>query len=179
MERWERERILGEWGVRDGTARSQAERRALEEDLEGSPLKGKPLRRRLRNFSPDAAAYITSLVGPLPYMQRLREIEDLTQIHERRLAEAWRALAFECRGDERSFDRRWRAVAAGWSFYEVNDLIERHNRNFPIEARLPMDPKTGDFVLVGGKPYRRRLLDAEWVLERFPPELAGALDRAA
>jgi hypothetical protein len=174
MERWERERILGEWGVRDGTVRSQAEGRTLEEELEGSPLKGKALRRRLRNFRPDAAAYITSLVGPLPYMQRLREIHELTAIHERQLAETWTALADECRGDAPEFERRWQATAERWSFYEVNDLIEKHNRNFPIESRLPMDPRTGDFVLVAGKPYRRRLLDTDWVLERFPPELRRA-----
>jgi hypothetical protein len=179
VERWERERILGEWGVRDGTVRSQAERRALEEDLEGSPLRGKPLRRRLRNFSADAAAYITSLVGPLPYMQRLREIHELMDIHERKLAAAWEALAVECGSDRAAFERRWRRGAERWSFYEVNDLIEKHNRNFPIEARLPMDPSTGDFVLVAGKPYRRRLLDAEWILERFPPSLEAALERAA
>jgi hypothetical protein len=40
-----------------------------------------------------------------------------------------------------------------------------------MEARLPMDPRTGDFVKVDGKPYRRRPLDAAWVLERFPPVL--------
>jgi hypothetical protein len=33
-----------------------------------------------------------------------------------------------------------------------------------------MDPRTRDFVLVGGAPYRRRPLDAEWILDRFPPE---------
>lgn len=177
MERWERERILGEWGVRDGTVRSRAEGRTLEEDLEGSPLKGKPLPRRLRNFTHDAASYITSLVGPLPYMQRLREIHDLTAIHERRLAETWAALAAECDGDERAFARRWREHAQRQSFFEVNDLIDRHNRNFPIETRLPMDPKTGDFALIAGESYRRRVLDAGWVLERFPPELG--LVRAA
>jgi hypothetical protein len=37
-----------------------------------------------------------------------------------------------------------------------------------------MDPKTGDFVLLDGRPYRRRPLDAAWVLERFPPVLARA-----
>lgn len=174
MERWERERVLGEWGVRDGTVRSQAERRALEEDLEGSPLKGKRLRRRWRNFRPDAASYVTSLGGPLPYMVRLREIHDLTDWHERRLEQAWLDLAAECGRDGNAFDRRWRATAESWNFFEMNDLIERHNRYFPIEARLPMDPKTGDFVLVDGKPYRRRPLDAEWVLERFPPSLERA-----
>jgi hypothetical protein len=171
MERWERERILGEWGVRDGTVRSQAERKALEEDLEGSPLKGKRLRRRWRNFRPDAASYVTSLGGPLPYMVRLREIHDLTASHERRLQEAWFELAAECRGDAAAFASRWSAAAEAWNFFEVNDLIDRHNRYFPIETRLPMDPKTGDFVLIDGRPYWRRPLDAGWVLGRFPPLL--------
>ena len=51
----------------------------------------------------------------------------------------------------------------------MNDLIARHNRWYPVEARLPMDPRRGDFALVNGRDYRRRrTLDAEWVLERFP-----------
>jgi hypothetical protein len=174
MDRWERERILGEWGVREGTARSQAERDQLAEELDGSPLKGRPLRRRLRNFRPDAASYITSLGGPLPYMVRLREIHDLTATHERKLGEEWARIAAECRADEASFARRWRVAAESWNFVEVNDLIERHNRWFPLESRLPMDPRTGDFVKIDGKPYRRRLLDAEWALERFPPLLRRA-----
>ncbi len=56
----------------------------------------------------------------------------------------------------------------------MNDLIERHNRYFPAESRLPMDPRTGDFVLLDGRPYRRRPLDTGWVLELFPPVLARA-----
>ena len=59
-------------------------------------------------------------------------------------------------------------MAERWSFSEVNDLIDRHNRWYPMEARLPMDPRTGDFVLVNGESYRKRPLDARWVLERFP-----------
>jgi hypothetical protein len=174
MEPWQRERILGEWGVREGTVRSQAERERLVEELEGSPLKGRPLRRRLRNFRPDAASYITSLGGPLPYMTRLREIHELTASHERRLGEEWVRAAAECRGDDRLFEHCWRRVAERWNFVEVNDLIDRHNRWFPLESRLPMDPRTGDFVLLDGRPYRRRPLDTGWVLERFPPVLARA-----
>ena len=174
MEHWERERILGEWGVREGTAGSQRESRRLEEEIDGSPLKGRPIRRRLRNFRPDAASYIASLGGPRAYMTRLREIHDLTVGHERRLAEERERIADECGSDEALFARRWRSLADGWNFYEVNDLIERHNRWYPMESGLPMDPRTGDFVKVDGKPYRRRPLDAAWVLERFPPVLARA-----
>ena len=151
------EQILGEWGVRDATPDELRVRDALTEELDGHPLRGKPLRRRYRNFTPDAAGYVASLGGPLPYMQRLRQIEELTRQHEERLAEAYAA-----HGDD------WREVAARWDFGDVNDLIDRHNRWFPAEARLPMDPRSRDFVKVGGQDYRRRPLDARWILDRFP-----------
>ena len=75
------------------------------------------------------------------------------------LGEAWRELAAETR-DADEFARRWRETARTWSFAQVNELIERHNRNFPAEARLPMDPRTRDFVKINGKPYQREPLDA-------------------
>ena len=171
MERWERERILGEWGIRDGTARSQAEARALEQGAGENPLRGRPLPGRLRGFGVDAASYVASLGGPLPWMERLKAIHDETAGHEHRLRIRWQELATACRGDAALFARRWRVVASRWNFVGVNELIDRHNRNFPAEARLPMDPRTGDFALVGGESYRKRRLDGEWVLEHFPPEL--------
>jgi hypothetical protein len=174
MDRRERERILGEWGVRDDTVRGRVIRSALEEDVTTSPLAGKPLRARHRNWRPEADSYIAALGGPLPYMQRLRAIHDETQEHEARLADAYRALRRSAAGDD--FARRWRAVAARWHFEAVNELIARHNRWYPIEARLPMDPRTGDFALVGGEPYWKHPLDAAWILQRFPaePERAAA-----
>jgi hypothetical protein len=174
MDRKERERILGEWGVRGASPRERNEAGQLEQDLEGSPLRGKRLPGRLRNFRPGVDRYVASLGGPLAYMQRLRQIELETEDHERRLAEAWRELADSCTGDAAAFERRWRRTAEHWSFTAVNELIERHNRWYPAEARLPMDPRSGDFVLVGGRPYRRRPLDASWVLERFSPTLERA-----
>jgi len=177
VHRKDREAILGEWGARETSARERAEQTLLDRDLEGSPLRGKPIRGRLRNFRPAVDRYVASLGGPLPYMRRLREIELETEAHERRLAEAWRELAGSCGGDAAEFTRRWRRVAERWSFAAVNDLIDRHNRWYPAEARLPMDPRSRDFVLVGGKPYRRQPLDADWILERYPPALE--LARAA
>ncbi|HEV2591323.1 MAG TPA: hypothetical protein VGU02_05455 [Gaiellaceae bacterium] len=151
------EELLGEWGVRDVTPQSQRERRLVEADRGINPLVGNALPRRIRAFRADAANYLASMGGPLPYMQRLRQIEAMEEAHERRLAEAYAAN----RGD-------WRAVAERWDFEDVNELIDKHNRWFPMEARLPMDPKTRDFVKVGGKSYRRDPLDAAWILERFP-----------
>ena len=176
MRRWERERILGEWGVREGTVRSQAEGRALSDDPSANGLRGRPLRRRLRNFRSEPDRYLTSLGGPLPYMRRLRAIAEEEAGHERELEAAWRALAAECAGRPEEFERQWRERAAKWDFWWVNRLIDRHNRYFPMESNLPMDPRTGDFVLVGGQPYRKRPLDARWILDRFPP---AAPERAA
>lgn len=178
LRRTDAERVLGEWGVRDVTPDEALVRDSLADSLEDSPLKGRPLRRRWRNFSVDAAGYVASLGGPLPYMQRLREIEDLEAIHVFRLESAWRDLASSCRGDAHAFARRWRATAREWRFDELNDLIARHNHFYPAESRLPMDPRTGDFVALDGESYRRPPRDAAWVLDRFPAELDAALAAA-
>ena len=174
MDPRERTAILGEGGIRSENTREARARRVLELDLENSPLRGKPLPRRLRNFAPSVDRVVASLGGPLPYMQRLREIEVLTASHEGALAVRWRETAAETHGDPEDFAQRWRRIAERWSFDAVNDLIDRHNRFYPAESRLPMDPRTRDFVLVNGERYERRPLDAAWVLRRFPADLAAA-----
>ena len=62
-----------------------------------------------------------------------------------------------------------------FDFTDVNDLIERHNRWYPIESQLPMDPCSGEFALVNGRDYRLGPLDESWIIERFPPELEAVL----
>ena len=169
MEVWERKNVLGQWGVREENARERRERKILERELEGAPYRGRPVRPQRNFFQPSPESYVASLGGPLPYMVRLREIEAETRAHEQALAEVWRELAIACGDDRASFARRWRRIAARWNFTAVNELIERHNRFYPAEARLPMDPRTRDFALVNGRPYRKERLGLDWVLERFPP----------
>ncbi len=159
MKRTRAEEILGEWGVRDVTPPSRRERELVERDRDVNPLTGRPLRRRLRNFRAEPDTYLASLGGPLPYMKRLRRIEDEIAAHLDQLAEAYAA---------RTDAAAWRRTAETWDFGEVNELIEKHNRWYPIEARLAMDPKSRDFVKIGGRTYRREPLDAAWVLARFP-----------
>jgi len=171
MDRKERERILGEHGPRDPTLGERGLADRLEQDLEGSPVKGKPLDRRLRNFSLAADRYALSLAGPPAHSRRLREIEEEIAAHEESLRVEWENLARRHRGDVGGFARAWRERAGRWRFDAVNELIARHNLFYPVEARLPMDPRTRDYVLVGGKPYRIRPLDRDWILAAFPPEL--------
>ena len=156
--------------TRPETPRDRRERAALEEDLQESPLAGQPLRRRLRNFRPDATAQLTAIGGPLAWMRRLRKIEVALAQHEARLGEARDELLAESNGDGSRFAREWRDLARAWDFSDVNALIESHNRHFPAESRLPMNPRTGDFVLVNGRPYTREPVGADWILARFPAE---------
>jgi hypothetical protein len=167
VDRREREAIMRQGVARPETPRDRLEREALESDLLESPVAGKPLERRLRNFRPSADAAVRALGGPLAWMRRLREIEVRIAEHETRLAEARELLRAEYDGDEEGLAHAWRSLAESWSFRDVNELIERHNRNFPAEARLPMNPRTGDFVHINGRPYTRQPLDADWVLARF------------
>ncbi len=175
MEKAEREAIMRQGVVLPETPRDRRELAGLEEDLRSLPERGTPTRLRLRNFRPSASAYLAAARGPLAYMVRLHVIEAQIAEHEARLAEVRRALAGECDGDTDAFEHRWTAIAREWRFTEVNDLVERHNRWYPVESRLPMDPRTGDYVLVNGRDYRLAPLDAEWVLERFPAALEAVL----
>jgi len=175
VEKAERDLIMRQGIVLPETPRDRRERAGLEEDLRSIPLRGKPLPLRLRNFIPRADAYLAASQGPRWYMLRLREIEGRTAAHEAQLGEAWRLLAETHEHDAVSFSDAWQAAAASWPFDEVNDLIERHNRWYPVEAGLPMDPRTGDYALVNGRPYRLEALDATWILGRFPPILERAV----
>jgi hypothetical protein len=170
VDRREREAIMRQGVARPETPRDRAEREALEADLVESPVAGKPLNRRLRNFRPSADAAVRAIGGPLAWMRRLREIELRIAEHETRLAEARELLRAEYDGDEEEFADAWRSHAETWALDDVNELIERHNHNFPAEARLPMNPRTGDFVHINGRPYTREPLDADWILARFPAD---------
>ena len=164
---------MSQGAIRPETARDREERRILEAELDVSPVKGKPLEQRLRNFRPGADSAIRALGGPTVWMRRLRTIENEIERHEFELGQHWLALAKEAT-DAEAFARAWRAAARSWGFAEVNELIHRHNRNFPAEARLPMDPRTRDFVKINGRSYEREPLDARWILERWPADLRAA-----
>jgi hypothetical protein len=167
MDKREVQEIMSQGAIRPETPHDRRERRLLEAEIDSMPIKGAPLRQRLRNFRPDADSAIRALGGPTVWMRRLRAIEDELDRHEQQLDAAYAELASQV-SDPAEFARVWTEIAHEWSFSTLNDLIERHNRNFPAEARLPMDPRTRDFVKINGRPYRREPLDADWILARWP-----------
>lgn len=111
--------------------------------------------------------YIRGEVMPR-FMTRLREIEDELARHRSRLAAAYDDAWEQCGGDPQAFSQRWRALAHSWRFDHVNALIDAHNEYYPIERRLPINPRTGDYLTTSGRPWRREPAGPEWVLARFP-----------
>ena len=149
--------------------RTPIERR-LEDSREDDTGVGRPLSRRARQTKRTVEAYLNA--GGLPrYMERLREIDRAVVVQTARLAASYRRLQAAAGGDAELFERRWRERAHSWRLEPLNALIREHNEWYPVETRLPMDPRTGDYVRRGGRSYRREELTPEWVLERFPPVL--------
>jgi hypothetical protein len=112
--------------------------------------------------------YIRAAVLPR-FIQRLREIEDELAHLRFELERAHRELAASCGQEPELFARRWREIAGAWHLDAVNELIRQHNEYYPIERNLAVDPRTGDYVTVNGRSYRRDPIGPEWILERFPP----------
>jgi hypothetical protein len=126
--------------------------------------------RRFMSGDPRALErYIRAQVLPR-FIVRLREIEDHLAEHRLALGRAYRELQEACGEDRRLFERRWIETAHAWRFDEVNALIHEHNEYYPMERSLPLNPRTGDYVTVTGRHYRREPVGAAWIFERFPPE---------
>lgn len=151
--------------------RSPTERYVLER-LEDPRSGGRPISERARRTQRTLENYLKAGMRPR-WMERLIEIERGTERERRRLAEAYDDLNAECGRDRRRFARRWHAIADAWSFEELNELIRTHNEWYPVERDLPMDLRTRDYVLVNGRSYRRRELDAGWILDQFPLSRSG------
>lgn len=127
------------------------------------------LPQRLRLGPLELDKYLAGQLQGMAYMRRLRAIEDEEQRHVRELEQMWTALAEEV-PDAAAFAADWRDVARYRDFRRLNDLIERHNEHYPVEASVPMNPRTGGYAV----SWRREPYDQEWVLERFPPDVTRA-----
>jgi len=141
--------------------------RVIGRGLEEAQGLGKPLSERTRQRQRTVEAYLKN-GSPPRWMERINEIDRGIADHVRRLERRRRALRAECGGDAEAFARGWRALAARWSFEELNELIAQHNDWYPMERDLPMDLRTRDYVLINGRTYRREPLGPEWILRRFP-----------
>ena len=96
------------------------------------------------------------------------QVDNGIRREHRALAKRYEALQHACAGDPQRFAARWTRIARAQRFDDLNELIRRHNAWYPIERDLPMNPRTGEYIVAHGRDFRRRELDAEWILENFP-----------
>lgn len=148
-----------------------AAERLVKKDLDAATGLGKPISSRARLSQRSIESYLKAGVKPR-WMERISEIDNAIAHQKRRFARAHRTLREQAAGDAAAFAQRWTEFAERARFDELNELIRQHNDWYPIERDLPMDLRTRDYVLVGGKDYRREPLSAEWVLRQFPARLS-------
>jgi hypothetical protein len=147
---------------------SAVERRVLR-SLDGEDRRGQPISQQELHRERTVEGYLRGGVMPR-WMERLREIEVGIRRHRRRLAADREWLREQHAGDPVRFAAEWRALVAARRFDDVNDLIRDHNEWYPVERQLPMDPRTGEYVLIAGRPYTRDELTPEWALAQFPAQ---------
>jgi hypothetical protein len=128
---------------------------------------GRPLSSRARQAQRTIEGYLTG-GNPPRWMERVGEIDAGIARVRRELAAEHRELRHRCGDDAAEFARRWREHAHGRDFRELNGLIRQHNEWYPVERDLPVDPRTGEYLLVHGRSHLRPLLGPGWVLDQFP-----------
>jgi hypothetical protein len=117
-----------------------------------------------RNFSLSTEERIRAMVaGPPAFMRRLRTIEDLEEAIVRVLVEEGAKAA----GAGLDPEQEMRGSFPTASHRRLSDLVGRHNRYYPIEANLPMRPRSGELVDRDGAAWRpRRCLSVEEFIAR-------------
>lgn len=145
----------------DGEFQQTPAERAVARALIDESGVGKPLSRRAMQRERSVESYLRGEFMPR-YMKRAAEIEQGTRAHADALRARRAELEAEHAGDAAALEAAWTAAVEGWNFDAVNKLIEQHNAWYPIERDLPMDPRTGDYVLIHGHSYRREPLGPAW-----------------
>jgi hypothetical protein len=103
-----------------------------------------------RNFSISTAALVRAAAGPHAYMRRKRHIEDLRASLRETVAAAIARAGGDAPAARCALEGQAQTVRA---LRELNLLIVAHNRYYPIEANLPLDPVTR-LELDHGRPYK-------------------------
>lgn len=98
------------------------------------------------NFRLTLEERVRAMGGPPAYIRRRRMIEDLLE----EIAKTARSL----RGELEARETRALRTHIERTLVRVHELIDNHNRYYPMEANLPVDVRTGGIVERAGVPWK-------------------------
>jgi hypothetical protein len=129
-----------------------------------------------RNFTISTEERVRALAaGPPAWALRKRRIEDAIARYEALLREVRDALLVAGATAER-IEAKMTERAKRFDLAKTNALIEAHNRYYPIEANLPIDPRTGGLLHLG-KPWKKEpFVTVEVVVARLLAETPDRRD---
>ena len=130
--------------------------RQRENGEESEPRERSPLEESIdppRNFTISLEDRVRAMAAGAPaYARRKRRIEDALARYERTLRDVAEACMLAGADDE-TLVRTVTTRAHRLDIAKTNELSASHNRYFPSEANLPLDPRTGAYLHMG-EPFR-------------------------
>jgi hypothetical protein len=129
-------------------------------DAQGS----RPLTIHASPFYLDVRAYLRAASGPPAWSVRLVRMQRLRDDLREQLDAAWIACQQRFEGWPGELAHAWRDYVSGVDCSELNELIDKHNQYYPIEAGLRMQWPSGRYILPDGVQFPLPRLTAEALL---------------
>ena len=159
-------------GMVDKFFRMRAKDRRVGEKLDShefsEDIKGKPIKIRQKNFTVPLSRQVQSYLGAPEYALRARKIEDAIDRLMKELTMSFHDMRDQYSDKPDLFSHKWQQLINGLDLNELNDLIEKHNRYYPVEANLRADPHSGKYLLGGSIWQEKEKITKEKLLKRFP-----------
>ena len=167
-------------GRRDNIFQIRAKERLIGEQLKSQRLsedtKGKPLKIPQFNFTISLENKVRSMFGPPHYATRARRIENITHKLMEDLVFEYASMIDRFGDDPEVFAQQWKELISSLELGELNDLIDKHNTYYPMEANLQIDPDSGA-PLLGSAPWEpTERISVEGLLKIFPPDMNAVLN---
>ena len=156
-------------GIVDNIFRKKAKDRYLGEKLNSDlpeRVKGKPQEIRQKNFTIPLEQRIRSYLDAPEFALRARKIEDAIEELMEALALEYADMIKVLQKNPEIFAQKW-TVIDSLELNELNGLIEKHNRYYPMEANLNMD--VSGHYLLGSKIWKgKEKITKDALLKQFP-----------
>ncbi len=143
--------------------------RRLQETAPAAEIAGRRLAIHASPFGMNVADYLRAAAGPPAWSRRLVRLQALeAELHEQ-LAAAWREHHQRFAGRPDALAGAWRTHLSALDLAALNELIDKHNAYYPIEAGLRMQWPSGRYLLPSGVHYPLEHVTVESLLAEYPP----------